>query len=53
MVLGGSHLIWIIVEQGFSAFAAGAGVVLTFFSDLSFLSSFSLILEERYRLNGS
>ena len=41
----GVLLIWIIVEQGPAALTVGAvGVVWTFFSRLSFLSSFSLPL---------
>ena len=40
-------LIWIIIGQGPIALAVGAGeVVWTFFSHLSFLSSFSLSLGE-------
>ena len=41
----GGLLIWIIVGQGPTALAVGAdGVVLTFFSHLSFLVSFGLSL---------
>ena len=46
-------LIWILVGQGPTVLAVGVGgVVWTFFSRLSFLSSFSLSLWEtaRYRL---
>ena len=43
----GVLLIWIIVGQGPTALAVGAGwVVWTFFSRLSFLSSFSLSLRD-------
>ena len=51
MVLGklpvpGRPTIWITVGQGPTALAVGAGgVVWTFYSRLSFLSSFSLSLE--------
>ena len=57
MVLGqlpvpGRPTIWITVGQGPTALAVGAGgVVWTFYSHLSFLSSFSLSWEAaRYRL---
>ena len=44
----GVLLIWIIIGQGPIALAVGAGgVVWTFFSHLSFLSSFSLSPKER------
>ena len=43
----GVLLIWIVVGQGPAALAVGAGgVVWTFFSRLSFLTSFSLSLGE-------
>ena len=49
MVLGklpvpGRPIFWITVGQGPTALAVGAGGVWTFYSHLSFLSSFSLSL---------
>ena len=48
----GRLTIWITIWQGRTALSVGVGVVVwTFFSCLSFLSSFSLSLgEARYRL---